>query len=130
MSLVLVTDPIPLLIAPDGVIRVGRTRVTLDTVISAFLEGATIEEIVEHPHFSQTWRSQSLKALCNKGLTPFKAVRKKQHSVETLIPRGFDQTRLIASIAFFVRNAGTVSSASAFRCLFSNWLLFTTQSRS
>ncbi|MDW8101184.1 MAG: DUF433 domain-containing protein [Anaerolineae bacterium] len=29
----------------DGVIRVGKTRVTLDTVISAFLDGATAEEI-------------------------------------------------------------------------------------
>ena len=37
----------PLSIDADQVIRVGRTRVTLDTVISAFLEGATPEEIAE-----------------------------------------------------------------------------------
>lgn len=37
----------PLSIDADQVIRVGRTRVTLDTVISAFLEGATAEEIAE-----------------------------------------------------------------------------------
>jgi uncharacterized protein (DUF433 family) len=30
----------------EGVIRVGTTRVTLDTVVAAFLEGASAEEIV------------------------------------------------------------------------------------
>jgi len=30
----------------DGVVRVGETRVTLDTVIAVFKEGATPEEIV------------------------------------------------------------------------------------
>jgi len=30
----------------DGIVRVGNTRVTLDTVIIAFREGATAEEIV------------------------------------------------------------------------------------
>lgn len=29
----------------DGVLRVGGTRVTLDTIVAAFLEGATAEEI-------------------------------------------------------------------------------------
>ncbi len=37
---------VPLRMDTDGVIRIGDTRVTLDTVISAFLEGATAEEIV------------------------------------------------------------------------------------
>ena len=31
----------------DGVIRVGNTRVTLDTVVSVFQEGATAEEIAQ-----------------------------------------------------------------------------------
>ena len=30
----------------DGVVRVGETRVTLDTIVAAFREGATAEEIV------------------------------------------------------------------------------------
>jgi len=40
-------NPVPL--APDthGVIRVGGTRVTLDTVVAAFLRGATAEEIFQ-----------------------------------------------------------------------------------
>lgn len=36
---------IPLRVTEDKVIRVGDTRVTLDTVVSAFEEGATPEEI-------------------------------------------------------------------------------------
>jgi uncharacterized protein (DUF433 family) len=39
-------EPIPLTIDSDGVIRVAQTRVTLDTVVQAFADGATAEEIV------------------------------------------------------------------------------------
>lgn len=38
---------IPLEKDADGVIRVSRTRVTLDTVIHAFNDGATVEEIAQ-----------------------------------------------------------------------------------
>ncbi len=38
---------IPLKTDPDGVIRVGGARVRLDTVVFAYNEGATPEEIVE-----------------------------------------------------------------------------------
>ncbi|MEJ5251499.1 MAG: DUF433 domain-containing protein [Armatimonadota bacterium] len=41
------TETVPLVTDRDGVIRVGKTRVTLDTVIAAFLEGATAEEIAQ-----------------------------------------------------------------------------------
>lgn len=46
MSLKLEKEKIPLKADSDGVVRVGGTRVTLDTVIAAFKEGATAEEIV------------------------------------------------------------------------------------
>ena len=46
MSLAIVDTPIPLKTDVDGVVRVGNTRVTLDTVITAFKEGATAEEMV------------------------------------------------------------------------------------
>lgn len=46
MSLVIVDTPIPLKTDMAGVVRVGNTRVTLDTVVAAFKEGATAEEIV------------------------------------------------------------------------------------
>ena len=47
MKKVLPTETIPLATDADGVIRVGGTRVTLDTVIAAYQDGATAEEVVE-----------------------------------------------------------------------------------
>ena len=46
MSLTVMKERVPLTTDSDGVMRVGRTRVTLDTVIATFTEGATAEEIV------------------------------------------------------------------------------------
>ena len=47
MGLMIAHEPAPLEATPDGVVRVGGTRVTLDTVVVAFLEGATAEEIAQ-----------------------------------------------------------------------------------
>jgi uncharacterized protein (DUF433 family) len=44
--LLIVAQPIPIELDADGVARVGKTRVTLDTVVAAFDRGATAEEIV------------------------------------------------------------------------------------
>lgn len=45
----------PLRIDDDGVWRVGQTRVTLDTVVYAFLDGATPEAITQrYPSLSLT----------------------------------------------------------------------------
>lgn len=44
---VLTTETIPLETDSHGVIRVSRTRVTLDTIVAAFNEGATAEEIAQ-----------------------------------------------------------------------------------
>lgn len=38
---------LPLALGKDGVARVGGTRVTLDTVVRAFVRGATAEEIAQ-----------------------------------------------------------------------------------
>ena len=46
MNLAAVTEKIPVEKDMDGVIRVGNTRVTLETLISAFNGGSTAEEIV------------------------------------------------------------------------------------
>ena len=46
-SLRLKPEPVPLKRALDGAIRVGGTRVTLDTLIEAYREGATPEEMVQ-----------------------------------------------------------------------------------
>ncbi|MFH7242254.1 MAG: DUF433 domain-containing protein [Spirulina sp.] len=46
MTLAILAEPAPLTINPDGVVKVGGTRVTLDTVIFVFKQGATAEEMV------------------------------------------------------------------------------------
>ena len=45
MTLTIRSETVPLVTGVDGVPRVGKTRVTLDTVVSAFLDGATAEAI-------------------------------------------------------------------------------------
>lgn len=45
MVLKIEEDLTPLTVDSEGAVRVGGTRVTLDTVIAAFAEGATAEEI-------------------------------------------------------------------------------------
>jgi len=47
MSLTVAPQHLPLATDPDGVVRVGSSRVTLDTVVAAFREGMTPEGIVE-----------------------------------------------------------------------------------
>ena len=37
----------PFKVDPHGVVRVGNTRITLDTVIAAYADGATVEAIVQ-----------------------------------------------------------------------------------
>ena len=45
MNLVIASEPVPLETNVDGVVQVGKTRVTLDTVVAAFKQGMTAEEI-------------------------------------------------------------------------------------
>lgn len=47
MPMVLTAEPLPLVADADGVVRVAKTRVTLDTVVAAFQDGLTAEEITE-----------------------------------------------------------------------------------
>jgi len=47
MTLTLAADPVPLKLDEDGVVRVAGTRVTLDTLVAAWRDGATLETIVE-----------------------------------------------------------------------------------
>ena len=47
MSLQVTAEPAPLTTDADGVVRIGSTRVTLDTVVAAFREGMTPEGIVQ-----------------------------------------------------------------------------------
>ncbi|ALF55655.1 hypothetical protein ACX27_26900 [Nostoc piscinale CENA21] len=45
MTLAIVAEFAPLEANEDGVVLVGKTRVTLDTVVAVFNQGATAEEI-------------------------------------------------------------------------------------
>lgn len=47
MTMVVATETPPLAANAAGVFHVGKTRVTLDTVVGAFQDGATAEEIAE-----------------------------------------------------------------------------------
>jgi uncharacterized protein (DUF433 family) len=47
MTLSIPDTPVPLRVDPQGTIRVGQTRVTLDAVVAAFTAGATAEEIAQ-----------------------------------------------------------------------------------
>jgi uncharacterized protein (DUF433 family) len=47
MTLSTTTELMPLQMDTDGVMRVGGTRVTLDTLVTIFEQGATAEEIMQ-----------------------------------------------------------------------------------
>lgn len=47
MSLTIDVEQVPLQADEDGVVRVGGTRVTLDTIVIAYLQGAAAEEIAQ-----------------------------------------------------------------------------------
>lgn len=47
MTLDIASEPVPLTVDGQGVVLIGNTRVTIDTVVAAFSEGATAEEIVQ-----------------------------------------------------------------------------------
>jgi uncharacterized protein (DUF433 family) len=47
MALLPKTEPVPLREDADGVIRVGETRVPLDTILSAYQKGSTPEQIAQ-----------------------------------------------------------------------------------
>ena len=46
MALAIAAESAPLTATADGVVRVGKTRVTLDTIVAVFNQGTTAEEIV------------------------------------------------------------------------------------
>lgn len=48
MTLIVQAQSPPLKADQNGVMRVGNTRITLDTIVYAFNEGHTAEEIVSH----------------------------------------------------------------------------------
>jgi uncharacterized protein (DUF433 family) len=52
---VLIAKPPPLRVDGQGAVRIGKTRVTLDTVVGAFKSGCTIEDILrKYPSLEMT----------------------------------------------------------------------------
>jgi len=47
MKLSIEPETAPLTTGQDGVVRIGKSRVTLDTIVYAFNEGANAEQILE-----------------------------------------------------------------------------------
>lgn len=47
MALKIEAEPVPLETDRDGVVRVRGSRVTLDTIVAAFCQGATADEIFQ-----------------------------------------------------------------------------------
>ena len=47
MTLLIEANPVPLRADPDGTIRVVGTRLTLDTIVTAYRDGASPEEIAK-----------------------------------------------------------------------------------
>ena len=82
------TAPLPLGMNTDGVVLVGKTRVTLDTVINTFIQGTTAEEIV--------YRYPSLKLADVYSVIAF--YLNYQQEVETYLHQRQQQSQVIRKI--------------------------------
>jgi uncharacterized protein (DUF433 family) len=83
MTAMLQIQPVALPLASDkyGVVKVGGTRVTLDTIVKAFLRGATAEEIAQqYPSVSLAdgYATISYYLQNQKAVDSYLAKRKKQ----------------------------------------------------
>lgn len=108
MTAMLQIQPVSLPLTSDkhGVVKVGGTRVTLDTVVKAFLRGATAEEIAQqYPSvsLSDVYATISYYLQNRKQVDSYLAKRKKQSQTikkeneKRLDPHGIRE-RLLARI--------------------------------
>jgi uncharacterized protein (DUF433 family) len=88
--------PLPITLTKSGVARVGGTRVTLDTVVRAFIRGATAEEIAQqYPSLSlsDVYATISYYLQNTAAVDQYLEKRLKQaHSVKRENQKKFDQT--------------------------------------
>lgn len=100
----LAPHPVPLRTETGGVVRVGRTRVSLDSVITAYQLGASPEEIVlKFPTLELTdvyavityylWHSQEVDDYLERRRREAAAIRRQ---VEERSPAGSIRERLLA----------------------------------
>ncbi|MEA5488839.1 MULTISPECIES: DUF433 domain-containing protein [Pseudanabaena] len=83
--LAIAPQPIPLKLDADGVVRIGGTRVTLDTIISVYQQGATADEIA--------FRYPSLKLADVYAAIAY--YLNHQHEVETYLTQRQQQAKII-----------------------------------
>ena len=95
---------IPIITGTDGVIRVSGTRVTLDSILFAFHEGATAEEIAQKPLHSSCG--------CYRGHPAAFRVQSRRR-MRSVICRSVDRNaKLGAAVANFVQEARALSCDS------------------
>ncbi len=96
MTAELVDTKLPLAYDQDGVIRVGGTRVTLDTVVATFEQGATAEEIaIQYPvlHLADIYQVIAYYLHNKENVNSYLQKREKQHeAVRKEVEARFDQT--------------------------------------
>ena len=94
--------PLPLTLGKDGVARVSGTRVTLDTIVRAFLRGATAEEIAQqYPSvsLSDVYATISYYLQNRAGVEKYlEARRKHAQAVKRENLKRFDQTGIRARL--------------------------------
>ena len=99
MSLVIEAPAVPLRTDDHGVIRVGKTRVPLDTVVFAFNQGASPEEIVmSYPTSNSMMFTQSLTTTCTTEprLMPISANEKPKRQESNARTRSVSHKRVSA----------------------------------
>lgn len=88
--------PLPLKLDKDGVARVGGTRVTLDTVVRAFIRGATAEEIAQqYPSLSLSDVYATISCYLQNRAAVEKYLEKRRKHAQTVKRKNqkrFDQT--------------------------------------
>src|ERR1035437_4950325 len=76
------TEPIPLVFGDEGVMRVRGTRVTLETVLSAFTEGATAEEIAQRYPSISLADAYRVIGYCLRHASDLEPYRSEEHTSE------------------------------------------------
>ena len=86
------TQPVPLVTDTDGVVRGANTRVTLDTIVSAFLDGATAEEIAyQYPSLNLADIYSVIAYYLQRRTDVEEYLRQRQQQAENLRQKNEDQ---------------------------------------
>ncbi|HLK59398.1 MAG TPA: DUF433 domain-containing protein [Chthonomonadaceae bacterium] len=87
MSIAITAEYPPPTLDKDNVLRIGETRVTLDTVVEAFQEGATAVEIAQQYSSLSLEDVYAVIAYCLRRRSDIEAYLEKRHHEATEIRR-------------------------------------------